>query len=470
MDHKDLWLEIIKELSKEVQRANLITWFRNTSVLSLEKGVMVVGLPLPMFLNWHQEHYAKQTLEAAKKIMPEIQGLAYEIDIALGDKDPRVVDLGQHFPEKESRKVPNKAEVRINGELVSKALNPNYSLENFVVAPENRLAHAACMNVARYPGKNYNPLFVYGGVGLGKTHLIQATGSEILKNDPKKVVVYITSEMFTNELIESIQSKNMNKFRNKYRKVNCLIIDDIQFIANKERTQEEFFHTFNTLADSGNQVIITSDRPPKELTLLNERLVSRFESGMTVDVKMPDYETRIAILKNRCQQAQVFVNDQVLEFIAFNIDTSVRALVGVLNQVIARYELENTAPTVRSVSEILKQTKKEVKMMGYVQNDPTPHRAVTLDRLTDLVSEYYSLPKSEVLSESRARECLIPRQIIMYLAKSKLHMPLVKIGEGMGNRNHTTVMHSITKMEIQLKNDRQLLCDVNAIAKEAGIH
>jgi len=276
--------------------------------------------------------------------------------------------------------------------------------------------------------------------------------------------------VFTNELIEAIQSKNMNKFRNKYRRVDCLIIDDIQFIANKERTQEEFFHTFNALTESGKQVIISSDRPPHELTLLSDRLVSRFSAGMIVDVKMPDYEARIAILKNRCQQAQILVSDQVLEFIAFNIDTSVRALIGVLNQVIARYELENTAPTVKSVSEIIKQTKKEVKMMGYIQNDPTPQRAVTLDRLTDLVSEYYSLPKSEVLSESRARECLLPRQIIMYLAKTRLHMPLVKIGQGMGNRNHTTVMHSIGKMEVQIKNDRQLLCDINAIAKEAGIH
>jgi len=409
-------------------------------------------------------------LKAAQAIQPEIKSLAYEVDTALGDRDPRVVDLAQYFPEKESRKLPNKAEVKINGEVVSKALNPNYTLESFMVAPENRLAHAAAMTVAKYPGENYNPLFVYGGVGLGKTHLIQATGREILKNDPKKVVVYVSAEAFTNELIEAIPSKSMDRFRNKYRKVDVMIIDDIQFIANKDRTQEEFFHTYNTLTESGKQVIISSDRPPHELTLLSERLVSRFESGMIVDVKMPDYETRVAILKNRCQQAQIFINDQVLEFIAFNIDTSVRALVGVLKQVIARYELENTAPTVRSVSEIIKQSKKEVKMMGYVPSDPTPHKAVTLERLTDLVSEYYSLPKSEVLSESRARECLIPRQVIMYLAKSKLHMPLVKIGEGMGNRNHTTVMHSISKMEIQLKNDRQLLCDVNAIAKEAGIH
>jgi chromosomal replication initiator protein len=262
----------------------------------------------------------------------------------------------------------------------------------------------------------------------------------------------------------------MDKFRNKYRKVDVLIIDDIHFIANKDRTQEEFFHTFNTLYDAGKQIVISADRPPHELTLLSERLVSRFESGMIVDVNMPDYESRLAILKDRCQEAQVFINDQVLEFIAFNIDISVRALIGILNQVIAQYELEHTAPTVKSVSEIIKRSKKEVKMVGFVKNDPAPRHAVTLDQLTDYVSEYYTIPKSEVLSESRARECLIPRQIIMYLAKTKLRLSLAKIGQYLGNRNHTTVMHAISRMQTQLKNNRQLLCDVNAITKEAGIH
>ena len=262
----------------------------------------------------------------------------------------------------------------------------------------------------------------------------------------------------------------MNKFRNKYRKIDVFIVDDIQFIANKNHSQEEFFHTFNTLYESGKQLIISSDRPPHELNLMSERLVSRFESGMIVDVKMPDYESRLAILRNKCQEAQIFVNDKVLEFIAFNIDTSVRALLGMLNQVIAQYELEHIAPTVKSVSEIIRRSKKEVKMIGFIKDDPTPHRAVTLDQLTDHVSEYYTIPKSEVLGESRAKECLLPRQVIMYLAKTKLRMSLAKIGQALGNRNHTTVMHAISKMQGMLRNDRQLLCNVNAIAKEAGIH
>ncbi len=470
MNLKDLWLDIIKDLEKEINRANVITWFKNTALFSVEDGVMTIGLPLPVFLDWHAQNYADKILKAAQNHDPSVREVAYEVDITLSETDPRVIDLLKHFPVKAARKLPNKQEMKLKGGVVSKMLNPRYSLDNFVVAPENRLAHAASLTVSKYPGQNYNPLFVYGGVGLGKTHLLQSIGREILRNDPDKVVVYTTTEDFTNELISGIKTGNMNKFRSKYRKVDVFIVDDIHFIANKDRTQEEFFHTFNTLYEAGKQVIISSDRPPHELTLLSDRLVSRFESGMTVDVKMPDYESRLVILKNKCQEAQVFINEQVLEFIAFNIDTSVRALIGVLNQVIAQYELEHIAPTIKSVSDIIKRSKKEVKMVGFIKDDPTPHHAVTMDQLTDYVSEYYTIPKSEVLGESRAREYLVPRQLIMYLAKTRLRISLAKIGQALGNRNHTTVMHAISKMQNLLKNDRQLLCDTNAIIKEAGIH
>jgi chromosomal replication initiator protein len=470
MNLKDLWLTIIKDLVPDINRANVITWFKNTAILSVEDGTMTIGLPLPVFLNWHAQNYADLILKTAQKHDSKITQIAYEVDITLTDTDSRVIDLLKYFPEKESRKLPNKREVKLAGGVVSKMLNPRYSMENFTVAPENRLAQAAAATVAKHPGENYNPLFIYGGVGLGKTHLLQSIGREILRNDPSKVVVYTTTESFTNELIEGIQSRNMNRFRNKYRKVDVFIIDDIQFIANKDRTQEEFFHTFNTLFDAGKQVVISSDRPPHELKLLQERLVSRFGSGMTVDVKMPDYESRLVILKNKCQEAEIFINEQVLEFIAFNVDTSVRALIGVLNQAIAQYELENVAPTVKSVSEIIKRTKQEVKMVGFIKEDSTPRHAVTLEQLTDFVAEYYTIPKSEVLGESRAREYLQPRQIIMYLAKSKLRLSLAKIGQYLGNRNHTTVMNAISRVQTQLRNNRQLICDVNAITREAGIH
>ena len=470
MNHKDLWLDIIKELADDIKRANVITWFKNTTILSVEDGIMAIGLPLPIFLNRHVQNYAGATLKIAQKHDSNIKEVAYEVDTTLSDNDPRSIDILKHFPAKESRKLPKKPEVKLSGGIISKMLNSRYSLDNFVVAPENRLAHAASMTVSKYPGENYNPLFVYGGVGLGKTHLLQSVGREVLKNDPSKTVVYTTTENFTNEVIEGIKSRNMNRFRNKYRKVDVFIIDDVQLIANKDTCQEELFHTFNTIYEAGKQVIISSDRPPHELTLLSDRLVSRFESGMIVDVKMPDYESRLVILKNKCQEAQVFINEQVLEFIAFNITTSVRALLGVLNQTIAQYELEHKTPTVKSVSEIIKKSQKEVKMVGFVKDDPTPHQAVTLDQLTEHVSEYYTIPKSEVLGQSRSREYLLPRQIIMYLAKNKLRLSLAKIGQFLGNRNHTTVMNAIGRIQAQLRNNRQLLCDVNAITQEVGIH
>ena len=470
MNLKDQWVSIIKKLSEELDRAEIITWFKNTAVLSFKDGVLAIGLSTPFYSNWHMSHFAKMTLKAAKNIDPSIKEITYSVDNSLNEADPRVVDILKHFPENPARKLPNKNEKITKEGIVTKIFNKKYTLENFVTAPENRLAHAACQNVAKYPGQNYNPLFIYGGVGLGKTHLLQGTGNEILRNDPSKFVVYTTTENFVNEVVSAIQSRNMNTIRNRYRKVDCLIIDDIQFIANKDRTQEEFFHTFNTLYESGKQIIISSDRPPQELKLLEERLTSRFESGMTVDVKMPDYETRLAILHNKCQEAQVFINQDVLEFIAFNVTNSVRALEGVLNRAIAKYELERTSPTVKSIAEMLRETKNEVKMIGYTDGDSAPRIAVTIDALIESVSSYYTVSRSDVTGTSRARECMIPRQVIMYIAKTKLRMSLSKIGTLLGKRNHTTVMHSVNRIEDQLKNDRQLLRDMNAITKEVGIH
>lgn len=471
MGMKELWIKIIKELSKDLSHAQIITWFKNTAILGIEEGTLKVGLPLPFFLGWHQTHYAKTTLAAARSINPLITDIDYSVDIALTDGSPLVIDLIKHFPSKDARKLPNKNETRTKDGVVSKILNPSYTLENFITSPENRLAHAACQNVAKYPGQNYNPLFIYGGVGLGKTHLLQATGTEMLRNDPSRQVVYTTTENFVNEVIHGIRSKNMDYIRKKYRRIDALIIDDIQFIANKERSEEEFFHTFNALFEEGKQLIISSDRPPQELQLLSDRLTSRFESGMLIDVKMPDYETRLAILQSKCKEAQVFINQDVLEFIAFNINHSVRALEGVLKQAVANYELQQTAPTVKSVAAMLKTTqKKELKMVGFIPHLNQPKGAVTIDLLIDSVADYFTVPKSEVMGQSRMRDYTLPRQVIMYLASTKLRLSLSKIGQALGNRNHTTVMHSIGKMKEQIKNDRQLLRDVNAITREVGIH
>lgn len=469
MDLKDSWIKIIDHLSAELPRPQILTWFKNTALLENQEGTLKIGLPLPYFLNWHQSQLASKTLTAAKSIDPTVQRLEYVVDIGLSENHPLAIDILKHFPTGPGRKLPKVHVTKSKEGVLSNIINSQYTLENFITSPENRLAHAACQNVAKYPGQNYNPLFIYGGVGLGKTHLLQATGNEILKNDPGAFVVYTTTENFTNEVVQAIRTKNMEFIRKKYRRVDVLIIDDIQFIANKDRTEEEFFHTFNALHEAGKQIIISSDRPPQELKLLTERLTSRFEAGMTVDVKMPDYEARLAILMEKCRQAQVFINQSVLEFIAFNVTHSIRALEGILNRAVADYLFEHRTPTVNSVSTILKATQKEVKMIGFITDDAKPKEAVTLDYLIDSVSNYYSINKSEVIGESRIREALIPRQVIMYLANIKLRLPLSRIGQSFGNRNHTTVMHAVKRIKERLKNDAQLLRDLNAIVKEVGI-
>lgn len=471
MGHKDLWIKIIEKLSEDLPRAQIITWFKNTAILDNENGHLRIGLPLPFFLGWHQTHYAKKTLKVAQSIDSNVKALDYDVDITLTDGSPLVIDLLKHFPAKEARKLPNKNETRTKDGVVSKILNPAYRLDNFMTSAENRLAHAACQYIAKYPGQSYNPLFIYGGVGLGKTHLLQATGTEMIKNDPSRHLVYTTTENFVNEVIKGMRSRNMEYIRKKFRRIDALIIDDIQFIANKEKSEEEFFHTFNALFEEGKQIIISSDRPPQELSLLSERLTSRFESGMLIDIRMPDYETRLAILQNKCKEAQVFISQGVLEFMAFNINHSIRALEGVLKQAIASYELTHTAPTIQSVAAMIKKNhKKEVKMVGIIPDEEKPKGAVTIDRLIDFVSDYYTIPKSEILGKSRIRDYTFPRQVIMYLASTKLRISLTKIGQALGDRNHTTVMHAIGKMKEQIKNDRQLLRDVNAIVKDVGIY
>lgn len=465
-NRKDLWLDILREMEPKIGRAQLLTWFKNTAIKASGEGVLRVGLPLPFFLEWHATHLASITLAAAQKFDPTLNQVEYEVDLALASGNEETVELGRHFEDVKPRKLPGKPEVKVGEGMIARMLNPRYTLDHFIVSPENRLAHAACLRVARFPG-SLNPLFIYGGVGLGKTHLLQGTAREIHQNDPKKRVVYVTSEVFVNDVITGIQHQSINHIRSKYRQADVLIVDDIQFIANKDRCQEEFFHTFNALFETGKQVILSSDQPPAHLELFAPRLRSRFEAGMIVDVKMPDLETRIEILRERSRQAGVMFTPEILEYIAAKADRSIRMLEGVLTQTIAKYELEAINPTLQLVSEILEQIQPEEKQSSIFP--PSPAMAVTLERLIEKVSDYFTLPPADLCGNSRLRECLLPRQIVMYLAKTRLRLPLAKIGQTLGQRNHTTVIHAVKRIEEQMKNDRQLLGDINALTREVGL-
>jgi len=465
----DLWISILTKIEPRLQRGQFITWFKDTALLSHEQGTLVVGLPIPMALTWHMENYRAITLQAARESGVEVEQIVYKVDGTLKDNRERTVDLLEHFPEKKRRKVPGKQEVRMAEGIVSKILSPRYTLENFVVGANSRLAHAACQAVAAQPGGKYNPLFIYGGVGLGKTHLLQATGNAILRQMPRATVVYTTTEDFTNQVVEAIRAQKMEHLRRRYRSVDVLIIDDVQFLANKERTQEEFFHTFNTLYEERKQVILSADRPPQELEL-EDRLSSRFERGMIADVSSPDYETRLAILTEKAKEYQMFIDLSVLQFIAEHVTRSVRELEGILMQAFALYELEQRMPTVKSIAEIMRKLSKDPydgeEQVGF---QVPAKRAPTFQDVLESVSRYYSVSVNDMLGASRVREVLVPRQIAMYIGKTYLRMSFVRLGEIFSNRDHTTVMNAVSKIETKMQDDPQLLREIRAIEQELGL-
>ncbi len=466
----DLWLEILKKLEAKLQRGQFVTWFRDTTILGREDKTIIIGLPLPMFLNWHLEHYQTMTLEIIREMDDSIEKIVYQVDGTLQGDRERSVDLLLHFPDNKKRKLPKRNEVKLAEGLTSKIINARYTMENFVVGPMNRLAHAACSAVGAQPGGKYNPLFIYGGVGLGKTHLLQATGNAILKSIPHATIVYITTEEFTNQVIEAIQSQKMDQFRRRYRQVDVLIMDDVQFLAKTDRTQEEFFHTFNALYEENKQIIISADRSPEQLTLLQDRILSRFERGMIADVQAPDYETRLAILTEKAMEYELFIDQKVLQFIAEHATKNVRELEGILMQAVAQYELEHCMPTVKSIADIMIKLHKDPyegeDMVGF---DKHPERRTTLQDILEGVSRYYSVSVSEMIGQSRVREILMPRQIAMFMTKKHLQMSYVRIGENFSHRDHTTVMHAVEKIETKMNDDQQLLREVRAIEKDIGL-
>jgi chromosomal replication initiator protein len=463
---RDLWLEILGKIEPKIPRSQFITWFRDTAVLGLDAGTLVVGLPLPMSLNWHLEHYRALTLSAAQELEPSVNQVVYKVDGGLKDDPLRTFNLLDAFPDQKKRKLPGRQEVKLAEGIVSKILNPRYSIENFVVGSSNRLAYAACQAVSMQPGGKYNPLFLYGGVGLGKTHLLQATGNAILKQMPKATVVYTTTEDFANQVIETVMNQKWEQFRRRYRTVDVLIIDDVQFLANKERMQEEFFHTFNALYEERKQIILSADRPPQELQL-DDRLVSRFERGMIADVSAPDYETRLAILVEKAKEYELFMDMTVLQFIAEHTTKNIRELEGILMQAVAQYELEQRAPTVKSIAEIMRKLNKdphqEEENVGF---ETMPKRVATFQDVMEAVSRYYSVSVADMIGQSRVREILFPRQIAMVLLKKYVRMSYVRIGECFSGRDHTTVMNACNKIEERGQNDPQLLREIRALETE----
>ncbi len=440
MTNQQLWQAILGNLELTLSKANFTTWFKNTSVIEKGDYGIIVGVPNAFTKEWLQNKYHQDILKALKTIAPEIKDVKYQIISPM------------YAPVQQSREPVRVAATAPIKKAENQTLNPKYTFNTFIVGSNNQLAHAASLAVSKKPGTVYNPLFIYGGVGLGKTHLMQAVGADILRKDPNAKILYVTSERFTNEFVSAVQSGKTDHFKNTYRSVDMLLVDDIQFLAGREGTQEEFFHTFNALHQNNKQVVMTSDRLPKEIPAIEERLVSRFEWGMIADIQPPDLETRLAILKTKVKEKNYNVDLEILTYIAETIQSNIRELEGALNRLMVYCQLNNTRPTIDQVKNIL------VNVIT-----PPKKRGVSAKKIIEIVSDFYNVSPEDLLKQSRKKEYVNPRQIAMYIIRKELETSLPSIGEFFGGRDHTTVIHAIDKIERVMKERSGLKQEIELI-------
>ena len=445
------WNQILNKMKQEYCSSNIAynTWVAPLTVYEVKDNTVYILVKLKASL----EHIEEKYLLPFKVCIAEITGVEYEV--AFVTENTAVIQ------EKKDIAVKN---TRVNAIYEKANLNPKYTFDTFVVGSNNRFAHAASVAVAESPGESYNPLFLYGGVGLGKTHLMHSVAHYILKHDPSKKVLYVTSETFTNELIEALKvGKNgnemaMTSFREKYRNNDVLLIDDIQFIIGKESTQEEFFHTFNNLHLAGKQIIISSDKPPKDMETLEARLRTRFEWGMIADISSPDYETRMAILRKKEELdglVKYHIPDELMNYIANNIKSNIRELEGSLNKLIALSNLENKPIDIPLAAEALKD-----------MISPDDNRAVSPELIIEVVSEHFNVPVAELKGKKRNAEIVLPRQIVMYLCRNMTDTPLKSIGALLGGKDHASISHGVKKIEQDMKTDEALNNTINIIRKK----
>ncbi len=440
MANQELWEKALASIELSISQANFSTWFKNTIILSLDGGHIVIGVPNGFAKEWLENKYQNYILTALREIEPSISGMScsvynpqtYTPPTENSELPPETTPTPQQ-PNPHAQK--ESVVPQFSPQKNTHNLNERYTFDNFVVGEHNELAKAACVAVSENLGKIYNPLFIYGHVGLGKTHLLQSIGNALIKKDPQKRVIYITSERFTTELVESIKSNTANHFKDRYTNIDLLIIDDVQFLQGKDKTQQEFFHIFNSLHQQDKQIVISSDRNPKAITTLEERLRSRFEGGMIVDVGSPDLETRFAILREKAEIKGFYVSEDTLRFVAENIKNNVRELEGALNRIIAFSELKKQEPTMElaqaALAEIIESSKK---------------KAVQSKDVVAVISSFYEVSPEELIVKGRKKEVVHPRQVAMYLLRKELNMSYPGIGKYFGGRDHTTALHAYEKI------------------------
>lgn len=433
----DIWQKTLQVLKNELTVVSYNTWIKTIEPISIDEFTITLGVEVEFNKGILETRYSSLIQNSIKHITQKEYDIIF---VTLSDKSST---NSYHAQPKQV----------MQDESHPSQLNPKYTFDTFVVGNSNRFAHAASLAVAESPSKAYNPLFIYGGVGLGKTHLMQAIGHFIQAQNPNSKILYVSSEKFTNELINSIRDDKNEEFRNRYRTIDVLLIDDIQFIGGKERTQEEFFHTFNTLHDSNKQIIISSDRPPKEIPTLENRLRSRFEWGLITDIQPPDFETRIAILKKKAQIERLDISNDVLVFVADKIESNIRELEGALNRIIAYASLTNRTIDLAVSEEALKELFRNKT------------KIITPQRIVEIVAKYYNLRPDEFQSQKRTRNISYPRQIAMFLCRELTNLSLPKIGDEFGGRDHTTVLHALDKIQEDIRNNPEFKSIVEDIKK-----
>jgi chromosomal replication initiator protein len=462
-----IWKTTLGALQVQTTRQEYDAWLRETELLELESGMATIGTSTSSV----KDGLENRLLVPVRNALTRVVGYPVKVRVMITNGTTRreigtasgiMLDEKESLPapeagpQRDSAAAPATAEravqLDLNSALRTGMLNPKYTFDRFIVGSSNRMAHAVCKSIAETPGRKYNPLFLYGGVGLGKTHLLHAIGNEVLDRNPDINVLYVSSEKFTNDLINAIRRQQTEEFRNQYRSIDVLLIDDIQFIAGKDATQEEFFHTFNALHSASRHIVISSDRPPKAIMTLEDRLRSRFEWGLTVDIQQPDYETRTAILRTKGEQLSLAVPDDVIAFLATKIQSNIRELEGSLNRVAAFADLNKRPITIETATMAL------AELLGSQRK-----RRVTSDTILQIVAEHYNVDLEQLRARGRSRNIVVPRQVAMYLLREETDSSLVDIGKLLGGRDHTTVMYGCDKIAEDMTTDSRLRSEVMSL-------
>lgn len=446
-----LWQAVLGEIELSVSRGNFVTWFKNTQLVQQSDEKVIIGVPNVFIKQQLERKYndlIEQTLRKNGVAPEQVEYKIVSVTQSKTSEEPVLVSAPSSATEQTA--TPKTAESNTLAHSYRQGLNERYTFETFVVGAGNELAFAACQSIAQHPGTKYNPLFLYGGVGIGKTHLIQAVGNAVLAGNRQAKVLYISTEQFVQEFVDALRFRKTADFASYYRTADVLIVDDVQFIAGKEKMQEEFFHTFNALHQANKQIIISSDKPPKEIPTLEERLRSRFAWGMSIDMQNPDFETRCAIIQTKAHSHNISIPQDVVEYLANNVQTNIRELEGALNQLLAFCEMRALEPNLSIATSLLGVSKTRPKHLSAKQ-------------IIERTARHFQIPIEDILGPKRDKDIVVPRQIAMYMLRSELHLSFPKIARELGRKDHTTAIHSVEKIEKESRLDASLRTAISEI-------